>query len=120
MARTFYDFIRPRTESSRPETVSMPASYWLFVDGVADREGSNRSKVLRALVTYARGADGSELPAGAAVPGPKPAEPYAKEKISLPSDLWAWVDSTAARAGSDRSKVLQAAVAYAMVSEVAA
>jgi len=86
------------------------------VDGVADREGSNRSKTLRAMIEYARSADAAELPADAAAPA-KPGEPYAKEKISLPADLWAWVDSTATRTGSDRSKVAQAAVAYVMATE---
>ena len=46
-------FIKPY-DRARIESISMPAEYWEWVDLRAKNMGSNRSRVIRALVDYVR------------------------------------------------------------------
>lgn len=124
---TFRELLRPKTERSRPESISLPESQWDYIDRDAAQAGSNRSRWLRAAAEYAQslaaGGDATdiEIPApGAATFRAKlwaKTQKYRAEKISMPDSLWSWIDGVAAQSGSDRSKVCQAIVSLVMRTE---
>ena len=49
----FDAYVKPK-DLTRTETISLPGSYWEWVEGCSKRNGSNRSQVIRALVDYVR------------------------------------------------------------------
>ena len=131
--RTFYSLLRPKTEYSRPESISLLESQWAYIDRDATRNDSNRSRWFRAAAEYVRlklelqeSGAGIDETAAAILETQSlsfqeylrtKTEPCRGEKISLPDDLWTWIDDIARRRGSDRSKVCQAIVAVVMAGE---
>ena len=56
--QVFNDLVKPRSDKARKESVSLPCSYWDWIDSRVQQNGSDRSKVIRALVDFVRASEG--------------------------------------------------------------